>query len=152
MVPASSMMPTIKAPKSAPGAEPTPPRMAAAKTEMMRPAPIKGSMLASKPRKTPAPPARAPPPKVAAAITRSVGTPLTAARSGVSPGGAQAVVEREGDIGADRKIGADGEVRKAQEPPEEREGDGGEREDAARHEAVEDVLRDRRHPSRAVRD
>src|SRR4029453_10756714 len=76
--------PPPSAPARRPAAEPIPPRMAAAKTEMMRPPPINGSMLASRPRKTPAPPAKAPPPRVAAAITRSGGRPLTGAGSGLS--------------------------------------------------------------------
>ena len=59
---------------------------------------------------------------------------------------------REGREGADGEIRADGEVRKAQELPQEREGDGGQRQDAAGHEPVEEVLRDRRHPGPAVRD
>src|SRR6266498_417709 len=48
-------------------------------------------------------------------------------------------------VGADGEIRAYGEVRKAQEPPEERERVGTHGEDAARDDAVEDVLRDRRH-------
>src|SRR5229473_837901 len=59
---------------------------------------------------------------------------------------AHAVVQHQRDVGTDREVRADGEVRKAQQPPEERERDRGEREDAARHDAVEDVLRDGRHP------
>src|SRR2546426_11165363 len=59
---------------------------------------------------------------------------------------AHAMVQHQGDVGADREVRAHGKVRKAQESPEERERDRGERENAARHDAVEDVLRDRRHP------
>src|SRR5262249_47719203 len=57
------MVPTISAPASAPGAEPMPPTIAAANTEMMRPAPISGARLAARPRENPAPPAGAPPPR-----------------------------------------------------------------------------------------
>src|SRR2546428_208826 len=64
--------------------------------------------------------------------------------------GSHAVVQHQRGVGADGEIRADGEVRKAREPPEERERDGRQREDAARDDAVEDVLRDRRHPPRGI--
>src|SRR5215831_10121171 len=78
------MMPTMSAPSSAPGADPMPPRIDAAKTAMMRPAPRSGSIVVSHPRKTPAPPASAPPPSVAKPTIRSVGRPFTRARNGLS--------------------------------------------------------------------
>src|SRR5262245_60374350 len=49
---------------------------------------------------------------------------------------AEAVVGGEGGEGADREIRADREVGETQELPEDGEGDGGQREDAAGHDAV----------------
>src|SRR5262249_26353125 len=80
----SSVTPTIRAPRSAPGAEPLPPRIAAAKTAMIRLAPSNGSIVVSRPRKTPAPPDSAPPPRAAMPTMRSVGRPLTRASRGLS--------------------------------------------------------------------
>src|SRR5262249_41935018 len=54
---------------------------------------------------------------------------------------ARVVIQGEGGIGADREVRADGEVRETQEPPEEGERDGGEGEDAARHDGGEDGRR-----------
>src|SRR5437773_4639754 len=256
MVLTSSMTPTTSAPRSAPGAEPMPPRIAAAKTAMMRPVPRSGSIVVSSPRKTPAPPASAPPPERGEADDPLGGQPLDAREEGVvgarahgdaetgpveealreqherhrdaedrellashaqavphqrprhrdvvapvvvAPDEADAVLEDEGDAdgrdgegeraavpqgaerdairppgdgpghaegpeprpldppaqavvhgeggeGADGEVGADREVGEAQQLPQEGEGDGRQRQDAAGHEAVEQVLRDRRHP------
>src|SRR5262249_2613158 len=63
-------------------------------------------------------------------------------------GSTQPHVQREGGVGPDRQIRADGEVREAQQPPGQRERDGGQGENAAGHDAVEDVLRDGRHSGR----